>query len=519
MAKFHLGYPTPIKFGRYEVRGYLGGGTFGQVYRCFDTAMKREVAIKKLNTTMSGVSEALLEAQSAAAIEHPNIVKVLDVQVDQGLLIMEYADGGSLADRLEVDPGWVRSNFDEIFLGLCDALRTAHVERLIHRDIKPANIVITASGTAKIADFGIARRLRDDETHAKTYAGSPAYMALEVLREEAYGVEADIHSLGCVIYEVWAAKRAFDGPGHKMALILQKQSDPQALREVNGDVDDLLSDLVTRMVTSGARRIRNIDLVSQQLARRVPRTPAGGVKSIDDLQKELGVIYGEKNSQQSPVYLLGQYLVVLRSLIDTLPNNDQDTNDSVQNLFPRAFGWLCALTTSMNARLGELIWLKYDSSCPYCEKDICNCASLNKKKDPERNADLLEKLHSRRLSQAEAPQTFEQYQAKFRRMFGPINDTVGVPSTKLHAYSEVAEAMDALLRFQDTEDLKHRTVLHLELSDLLAWFFALLNGYNHNYSFLESFEAFFKDGCYACHGTPCVCQDDRGMLTWREITA
>jgi serine/threonine protein kinase len=515
------GEPAPVRLGRYTVEEHLGHGTYGTVYRCWDPTIGRPVAVKKLRLLGPARTQVIGEVRACASIDHPSIVKVYDADSENGLIVMEYVGGGTLEDRLVADRGWVRANFTRLFIELGEGLRAAHVQRILHRDIKPANILLTGDGRPKLADFGVARTIGTNEV-AMSRAGSPAYMAPEVVFGLEYGLEADIHSLGCVMYEAWIGRLPFAQPGNSIALALQKQQRViVSLREADPQVDDILNELVNGMLAPAGERISSIEVVLEQLRHRDPSAVPGGASSIDEMQYRVGAIYGLRNRSRSPLLLLGRFQVAVRTIIAGLRHQDDDYHRRrVEAALVRAFAWLCAVSSSVNAKLSQLIWLKFDGRCPYCEDEECHCPSLDRKHDPERNRELLAKLHDRRLGQAGSPRTFAQYQAMFRRIYGQANREAGVAEVGLHTFSEIAEATDALLHLTSLKDTVQVTVLHLELSDLVAWFFALVNVYRPDYSFVDHFDRQFAEGCFACHQAPCGCpsiEHELRLASWREF--
>ena len=293
---------------------------------------------------------------------------------------------------------------------------------------------------------------------------------------------------------------------------VKNATEPSPLRDAAvGEVDDLLSQLVSRMLSKGPSRILNVDSVIQQLRYLDPTALQGS--TIDDLQLQLGAIYGFANATRSPLYLLTQYLIAVRSTTNAMRARKFD---EVESLFPRAFAWLCASATSLNLRLGQLVWLKYESTCPYCGDQVCKCAESWNRDTPDRNEALLERLHGRQANQASDPKPFRVYQAEFERMYGDLNRQEGLESTVNHAYSEVAEAMDAVIHLMPADDSRSLLAMQLEFSDLVAWFFALLNLYDQEYDLPDAVRRTFSDGCYACKEKQCRCPEPLGVSNWRR---
>jgi serine/threonine protein kinase len=479
------------------------------------------VAIKTLVMLGTRKMNAIREMENGGMVDHPSVVKFYDADLTRGVIVMEYLAGGNLATKLKEDPLWVKENFTQIFVDIGEALRAAHLQRMVHRDIKPENILLTAEGRAKLADFGLARII-DDNGAAWSRAGSTPYMAPEVLFGEGYGLDADIHSLGCVMYEAWTGALPFEKPGHAKAIALQKQQGAglRSVKQLDTNVDDILNELLKGMLAPREERIKSIEVVLEQLRHRDPASYLANSSNIDNLQHIVGAIYGLRNRNRSPVLLLGHFHVALRMIVGGLRDHSKYGDKRVEAALPRAFAWLCSLASSVNARLSQLLWLKFDGVCPYCDQIYCECPSLDRKKDPERNNDLLNKMHDRRLISAPPPQSFMHYQAMFRRMYGEVNAKSNTGEIGLHAHSEVAEAMDALLQLTSLDESRQVTVLYLELSDLVAWFYALLNSYRRDYSFVDSFVKLFAHGCYACKRSSCECptiESEIRLANWREF--
>ena len=201
--------------GRYRVGPSLGRGGMGAVYLAEDLTLGQPVALKLLPELTQGDpawrERLLSEVRIARQITHPNVVRVFDVVVDEGCLMisMEYVDGEDLAcllsrvGRLNVDKAI------ELSGQLCDGLAAAHDLDVIHRDLKPANLLLDRQGRARIVDFGLAAfssQLRDDDMQS----GTPAYMAPEQQRGEAVSVQSDLYALGLVLYQLFTGRRAFD---------------------------------------------------------------------------------------------------------------------------------------------------------------------------------------------------------------------------------------------------------------------------------------------------------------------
>jgi len=201
----------------YKILDKLGEGGMGAVYKAYDTKLHRDVALKFLSSTQfvsdTDRAKLLQEARAAAAISHPNICSIIDIQNsgDEEFLVMEFIEGQSLRARIDAGPLDVEGTM-KLIIQVAEGLKAAHKRGIIHRDIKPENIIITQEGIAKIADFGLAgtaERLR--ESASGNISGTIAYMSPEQVQGEPVDYSTDIWSLGIVLYEMVTGKPPFAG--------------------------------------------------------------------------------------------------------------------------------------------------------------------------------------------------------------------------------------------------------------------------------------------------------------------
>jgi len=202
-------------FGRYEVRGEIGDGAMGRVYRGFDPRFGRPVAIKTIkpeyltrDTRDEYLRRFRREAPAAGRLSHPNIVTVYDVGEDY--LVMELVEGVTLKAFLD-ERSLALSEALDLLSPLADALDCAHRAGVVHRDLKPVNIMIQPDGRPKLMDFGIANLDTSLITVPGHFFGSPSYMAPELLRGEEATFRADLFSFATVAYEVLTNHKPFEG--------------------------------------------------------------------------------------------------------------------------------------------------------------------------------------------------------------------------------------------------------------------------------------------------------------------
>jgi eukaryotic-like serine/threonine-protein kinase len=216
-----------LQLGQYKIETPIGAGGMGTVFRALDVKLHRPVAIKFLSDELADAAARRRfqrEAQMASSLNHPHILTVYDVGEfeERQYLVTEFIDGGTLKDWAQRQPrNW--EDVAQLLTGVADALATAHQAGILHRDIKPDNILVTASGYAKLADFGLAKleegvspaatkTLTAAQTQKGMIIGTIPYMSPEQASGHALDSRSDMFSFGVVLYEMLAGRRPFTAP-------------------------------------------------------------------------------------------------------------------------------------------------------------------------------------------------------------------------------------------------------------------------------------------------------------------
>jgi eukaryotic-like serine/threonine-protein kinase len=229
----------------YEVEAVLGVGGMGVVFRARHLRLNRAVALKMV---LAGAYAGPLErerfqreAEAVAALRHPNVVQIHDISDVDGrpYFTMEYIDGGTLAERMTGTP-WFPREAARLIATLAEAIHAAHRTGIIHRDLKPSNIFLTADGTPKIGDFGLARRLNGETGITRTgiALGTPSYMAPEQAGEATgeTGPAADVYALGSILYELLTGQPPFCAARADITLFQVLTRDPEPPSRRNAKV-------------------------------------------------------------------------------------------------------------------------------------------------------------------------------------------------------------------------------------------------------------------------------------------
>jgi serine/threonine protein kinase len=245
---------------RYQINARLGKGAMGIVYRATDTANGQDVALKIISGELA-VDPAMLErfkreGEALRHLKHRNIVGFSDAfqHDEQSIIVMEYVDGGSLFDLIKKGPLPIEHAV-QIALDVCDALISSHRLKIIHRDIKPENILIDNEGTPKLADFGVARLSEGTRmTRSGVQVGTPYYMSPEAWEGKPLDAQADIWSLGVVLFEMLSGQVPFGGDTPVAVMTKVSTTPPPDLKKLRADVPYGLVRIISKMLARDKRR-------------------------------------------------------------------------------------------------------------------------------------------------------------------------------------------------------------------------------------------------------------------------
>ena len=227
----------PEKIGKYEIQAVLGKGGMGVVYKAFDPAISRSVAIKAITKSSLGDSELQHvmsrfrhEAQAVGRLMHPRIVQIYDYGEDDEIayIVMELVSGKTLAQHWAQEGQYDIRDAGEIIRQLLDGIGHAHAEGVVHRDIKPSNILINSDGGLKISDFGIARISTSDLTQVGDVLGTPHYMSPEQFLGTAVTALADLFAVGIIAYELLTGRKPFNGNSAAVMQQILNEQPPNA---------------------------------------------------------------------------------------------------------------------------------------------------------------------------------------------------------------------------------------------------------------------------------------------------
>ncbi len=246
--------------GGEQIAGYrlldrIGEGAMGAVYRARQLSLDRDVAIKVLSPDLAQddvhVQRFMTEARAVARLNHTNIISGIDIGESAGVryLVMEYADGLTVADLLERGGALDEERALSITQQMARALDHAHKAGLIHRDVKPANILLTQDGVAKLSDFGLARLELDNEAVARRM-GTPDYISPEQARGDgAVDERTDLYSLGATLFHMLTGRPPFVGADASAVLAQHLTAPAPSVLDDDPTIDERTAELVARLLS------------------------------------------------------------------------------------------------------------------------------------------------------------------------------------------------------------------------------------------------------------------------------
>jgi serine/threonine-protein kinase len=243
------------KLGNYEIVTFLDAGSMGGVFKGWDIALERDVAIKVISYELSSQEEFVemffKEARLVSKLNHPNIAHIYFIGNETGIVYytMEFIHGSTLGELMGRQDQLRAEKVTAILVDACRALDRVWQEKIIHRDIKPANIMISEHGAVKLLDFGVAQQQKKGKARSKeSIVGSPAYLSPETIREEPVDFRSDVYSLGATFYHVLCGSPPFTDSSLEGVLRQHLETTPVPLKEKNPSLPGIISDVIQKMM-------------------------------------------------------------------------------------------------------------------------------------------------------------------------------------------------------------------------------------------------------------------------------
>ncbi len=259
--------------GRYKVLEYLGKGGYGVVYKCYDSILNTEVALKFLDPIITRSSDKFhrikREINISRKITDDRIVKIYSMEkyYDVIFLVMEFIDGIPLSDIIEKKT-YEWDEFKPILIEILKGLKLLHINNIIHRDLKPGNIMILKNGNIKIVDFGLAKEITDTERTSATeeFAGTAEFISPEQVKGEPLDTKSDIYQVGLIIFKALSGQHPFDSSSTMELLVKYITVEPKKISQFKKDLPTYAQYIIGKMLEREKKnRIGDIDKIIEIL--------------------------------------------------------------------------------------------------------------------------------------------------------------------------------------------------------------------------------------------------------------
>ena len=274
---------------RYELLELIGGGGMADVYRARDKLLDRPVAVKILHEQFKSDREFIdkfhREAQAAARLSHANIVNIFDVGVEGNdhYIVMEYVPGSTLKDLIKQQGHLPVAQALRVAEDIARALAHAHDNNLVHCDIKPHNILMMPDGSAKVADFGIARAVTESTmTYTGNIVGSVHYFSPEQAKGTMITPKSDVYALGVVLYEMLTGVLPFTGETPVSIAVQHLQDTPRPVRELEPSIPPAVEAIVSRTMSKAPEARPSSDELVEELRQAEHMVSTGSAMTVSD---------------------------------------------------------------------------------------------------------------------------------------------------------------------------------------------------------------------------------------------
>ncbi|MDR6226878.1 protein kinase domain-containing protein [Desmospora profundinema] len=316
--------------GRYDILQRVGGGGMAVVYKAKDLLLERYVAVKVMSESLMHDEEFIRrfirEVKASAALSHPNVVNVYDVNREGSIyyMTMEYVEGQSLYECIEQKGAFSPEESVSIVSQICDGLAHAHENGIIHRDIKPHNIMRLSNGRVKVTDFGISVLLNNPAiTQTGMVMGSVHYISPEQTTGDPVGYFSDVYSLGILLYELVTGTVPFDGENFVSISLKHLEEPLPDPRKINPNIPERLCEIINQATEKDpSKRFQSVLEMKQALQQSI--TTGGRRRAVD----------GERKKQKKILVGLGSAIIVAVAffVVQAIAGNDFAEDNSEEPL-------------------------------------------------------------------------------------------------------------------------------------------------------------------------------------------